>query len=43
VRGLHGLSGRPSFGRAILEYAVSSRRSGYSAKRSQERDGAGPA
>jgi len=43
VRGLHGLPGRPSFGRAILEYAVSSRRSGYSAKRSQERDGAGPA
>jgi len=43
VRGLHGLPGRPAFGRALLEYAVWSRRSGYSARRARERDGAGPA
>jgi phosphatidylinositol alpha-mannosyltransferase len=42
VRGLHGLPGRPSFGRAMLQYAVWSRRSGYSARRALERDGAGP-
>jgi phosphatidylinositol alpha-mannosyltransferase len=42
VRGLHGLPGRPSFGRAMLEYAIWSRRSGYSARRALERDGAGP-
>ena len=42
VRGLHGLPGRPSFGRAMLDYAVWSRRSGYSSRRARERDGAGP-
>ncbi len=42
VRGLHGLPGRPSFGRALLQYAVWSRRSGYSARRALEGDGAGP-
>ena len=42
VRGVHGLPGRPSFGRALLQYAVWSRRSGYSARRALERDGAGP-
>ena len=42
VRGLHGMPGRPSFGRALLEYAVWARRSGYSARRALERDAAGP-
>ncbi len=42
VRGLHGLPGRPSFGRAMLEYAVWSRRSGYSSRRARDRDGSGP-
>ena len=42
VRGLHGLPGRPSFGRALLQYAVWSRRSGYSARRALEGDDAGP-
>ena len=42
VRGLHGLPGRPALGRALLQYAVWSRRSGYSARRTAERDGAGP-
>ena len=41
VRGLHGLPGRPAFGRALLQYAAWSRRSGYSARRTAERDGAG--
>jgi phosphatidylinositol alpha-mannosyltransferase len=41
VRGLHGLPGRPAFGRALLQYAAWSRRSGYSARRAGERDGAG--
>jgi phosphatidylinositol alpha-mannosyltransferase len=41
VRGLHGLPGRPSFGRAMLDYAVWSRRSGYSARRARERAGPG--
>ncbi len=42
VRGLHGLPGRPSFGRAMLQYAVWSRRTGYSARRALEGDGTGP-
>ena len=41
VRGLHGLPGRPAFGRALLQYAAWSRRSGYSARRAAGRDGAG--
>ena len=41
VRGLHGLPGRPALGRALLQYAVWSRRSGYSARRATERDRAG--
>jgi hypothetical protein len=41
VRGLHGLPGRPSFGRAMLEYAIWSRRSGYSSRRVRARDRAG--
>jgi phosphatidyl-myo-inositol alpha-mannosyltransferase len=42
VRGVHGLPGRPAFGRALLQYAVWSSRSGYSARRAVGRDGAGP-
>ena len=42
VRGLHGLPGRPWFGRALLEYASWARQSGYSARRAQDRDGSGP-
>ena len=41
VRGLHGLPGRPAMGRALFQYAVWSRRSGYSARRTVGRDGAG--
>ena len=41
VRGLHGLPGRPAFGRALLQYGVWSRRSGYSARRAAGREGAG--
>jgi phosphatidyl-myo-inositol alpha-mannosyltransferase len=42
VRGVHGLPGRPSFGRAMLEYAIWSRRSGYSSRRGHERTASGP-
>ena len=41
VRGLHGLPGRPWYGRAMLDYAAWSRRSGYSARRELERDAGG--
>ena len=41
VRGLHGLPGRPAFGRALLQYAVWSNRSGNSARRAADHDGAG--
>jgi phosphatidyl-myo-inositol alpha-mannosyltransferase len=40
VRGLHGLPGRPAFHRAILEYAIWARRSGYSARGAAETDAA---
>jgi phosphatidyl-myo-inositol alpha-mannosyltransferase len=43
VRGLHGLPGRPAGYRALLEYAIWARRSGYSARRAVGTDGAGPA
>ena len=42
VRGLHGLPGRPAGYRALLEYAIWARRSGYSAGRAVGTDGAGP-
>jgi phosphatidylinositol alpha-mannosyltransferase len=42
VRGVHGLPGRPAFHRAALEYALWAARSGYSARRARDRDGAGP-
>jgi phosphatidylinositol alpha-mannosyltransferase len=41
VRGLHGLPGRPWFGRALLDYSTWALQSGYSARRVQESDGAG--
>ena len=41
VLGLHGLPGRPSFGRAVLQYAIQTRRSGYSARRALRRTGPG--
>ena len=41
VRGVHGLPGRPWFGRAVAEYGVWATRSGYSARRARAR-GAGP-
>jgi phosphatidyl-myo-inositol alpha-mannosyltransferase len=43
VRGLHGLPGRPAAYRAIFEYAVWAGRSGYSARRVRQGNGAGPA
>jgi phosphatidylinositol alpha-mannosyltransferase len=42
VRGLHGLPGRPAGYRALLEYAIWARRSGYSPRRAVGTDGAGP-
>lgn len=41
VRGVHGLPGRPAFHRALLEYMLWARRSGYSARRAEKGDGAG--
>ena len=45
VRGVHGLPGRPWFGRALLDYAVWAGRTGYSARRAREsgEDGSGAA
>ncbi len=40
VPGLHGRPGRPSFGLAIVEYALWARRTGYSARRARGVDGA---
>lgn len=42
VRGLHGLPGRPAGYRALLEYAIWARRSGYSAGRAVGTEGAAP-
>jgi phosphatidylinositol alpha-mannosyltransferase len=42
VRGVHGLPGRPSYGRALLDYAVWARRSNRSSGHPQDRAGAGP-
>ena len=41
VRGLHGLPGRPWFGRALVDYASWAAQSGYSSRRARERNGAG--
>ncbi len=41
VRGLHGMPGRPAAYRAMFQYAVWARRSGYSARRAARIDGAG--
>jgi phosphatidylinositol alpha-mannosyltransferase len=41
VRGLHGLPGRPWFGRAMLDYASWAAQSGYSSRRVREGGGAG--
>ncbi len=43
VRGLHGLPGRPWFGRAVLDYATWAAQSGYSARRALARNGSEPA
>ena len=40
VRGVHGLPGRPAAHRALLEYAVWARRSGYSSRRTVQSGGA---
>ncbi|HTX67763.1 MAG TPA: glycosyltransferase family 4 protein [Thermoleophilia bacterium] len=42
VRGLHGLPGRPAFHKAILEYALLARRSGYAARSAEKGGGARP-
>ncbi len=42
VRGLHGLPGRPVAYRALFEYVVWARRSGYSARHAAKTDGAAP-
>jgi phosphatidylinositol alpha-mannosyltransferase len=39
VRGLHGLPGRPWFGRAMVDYASWAARNGTLARRAEERDG----
>ena len=39
VRGVHGLPGRPWFGRALFDYTTWAMQSGYSARRAQDRDG----
>jgi phosphatidylinositol alpha-mannosyltransferase len=42
VRGVHGLPGRPWFGRAVFDYATWAAQSGYSARRVLARNGSGP-
>ena len=42
VRGVHGLPGRPWFGRALLDYATWAAQSGYSARRALAHNGSGP-
>jgi phosphatidylinositol alpha-mannosyltransferase len=42
VRGVHGMTGRPWFGRAALHYASWTARKGYSSRRALGRDGSGP-
>ena len=42
VRGVHGLPGRPWFGRALLDHATRTAHGGYSARRALARNGSGP-
>ena len=41
VRGLHGLPGRPWFGRAMLDYATWAAQGGRASRRALEREGSG--
>jgi hypothetical protein len=42
VRGMHGMPGRPWFGRAFLDHTAWLVRKGHSSRRALDRDGDGP-
>jgi len=42
MRGVHGMPGRPWFGRAMIDHATWAAQGGYSARRALARDGSGP-